>query len=139
MLRHDPTLGIAQNPNSTTIPTAMNEAEHLKECQLGEEEKEALVKAKPTIGSLLSPVGERERTSDPEKLREACKPFINAFKPWEGYTLPVPDPPVLLIPIDISDEARVGGKKIHFGTYVYLTQSVNITPNILFLLLKEDQ
>ncbi|KAG7126054.1 hypothetical protein HYQ46_000677 [Verticillium longisporum] len=133
----------------------MNEAEHLKECQLGEEEKEALVKAKPTIGSLLSPVGERERTSDPEKLREACKPFINAFKPWEGfsrvpmrllslrvvqqYTLPVPDPPVLLIPIDISDEARVGGKKIHFGTYVYLTQSVNITPNILFLLLKEDQ
>ncbi|KAJ9129363.1 hypothetical protein NKR23_g12553 [Pleurostoma richardsiae] len=130
----------------------MDQAEHLKVHQLGEEERKELIDAVPAIKQLLVPDGPVEVCRDGLKLMDACAKFIAQFKPWEKFRSPskiiavrlvqpskIPvDAPYLLIPAEPSGDAEVAGQTVEPGSYLWLTRDVDVKPRSLFLLLKAD-
>lgn len=44
--------------------------------------------------------------------------------------------PLIYVPLEVSEGALVGGKKVEFGSYIYATEDVTLTPTLLLLIFK---
>jgi len=143
----------------------MDQPKHLEVGQLTEEESRELEEAIPAIERLLVNQGTVDTNSSGPALGEVIGKFevmfrrtkvrarcllprmqltqklatkfgVVALRVVGWYTLPVRRPPVFLVPVKISGNATVAAQKVQLGSYVCVTDDVDISPGLLCLQLR---
>ncbi|KAJ9155155.1 hypothetical protein NKR23_g1601 [Pleurostoma richardsiae] len=133
----------------------MNQLQHLQVSPLTHEQYDWVLRAIPELEDLLVRYGRLEVSRDQYLSSRACNRFAASFKlvltktlrsgiitiaparVLQAYTLPVPDPPYILVPV--AGNGRVGGMRAEPGSYVILMEDVVLEPEFLFMVMKAGE